>query len=507
MRSLVAMIVAGLVLLWQPPVRAAGNVVIGVADTLTGFDVHTISDTLSQSAARMMLQGLFGFDSDLKPVPVLAESYEANSEATEFTFYLRKGVRFHDGTPFNAEAVRINFERLVNPENRLSRASLLSMARSFTVVDEFTLRISLKTPFAALINTLAHPGTMIHSPAALARHGRDVMRHPVGTGPFRFAEWQADRLKVVRNEHYWKPGLPKVDSITLRSVPENGSRLAMLLAGEAHAIAPLPPEQVSVAEANPAIDVVRRPSIVTWYMAMNTRKAPFNDVRVRQALNLAVDKQAYRQVVWNGFAAPLTAPVPPGLPMHAEQQPWPYDPERARALLGQAGYPNGFSVELMGAGNTLARRAMQFLQQQLAAVGVQVRITPLDAGMIAERIWRVADPAAATIELFYAGWSASTGDPDWQLRPLFFGPSAPPALNNVAYYSNPAVDAAIMAGLSTIDPQRRAEAYRVAQEIIWTEAPWVFLGVETLLAGKAKSVAGLHYLPDRSLSLDEVELK
>lgn len=488
------------------PAWAAKDLVVGVPDNLTGLDPHNANDTLSQSASRLILQGLFGFDKDMKLVPVLAESYKANANATEFTIHLRKNVKFHDGTPLNAQAVKINFERLANPENRLSRASLVNMVSEFTVVDDSTIKLMLKEPFGAMINNLAHASTAIHSPAALEKYGKEVMRHPVGTGPYKFVSWQADTLKVEKNENYWKQGLPKVDTVTLRSVPENGSRLAMLQAGEAQFIYPLPPEVASVAEKNPKLDVIAKPSIVTWYASMNNMKKPFNDLRVRQALNYAVDKQAYAKVVYNGYAEPMDSVVPPGLPFYAKQGEWPYDVAKAKELLKEAGYPDGFETEIFGTNNTTVTRAMQFLQQQLAQVNVKLKVTPLEAGTLAQRIFSVPKPEDATVQLHYIGVSASTGDPDWQLRPLLFTESFPPKLLNAAYFSNPEVDSAIKAGLATVDQEKRAEAYKKAQEIAWKQAPWIYLGVERLLAAKSKSLSGVYYLPDRGLLVEEAEL-
>jgi glutathione transport system substrate-binding protein len=498
---------AGSLALSMAAPAVAKDLVVGVPDNLTGLDPHNVNDTLSQSASKLIFQGLFGFDGDMKLIPVLAESYESNKTATEFTIRLRRGVKFHDGTPFNAQAAKINFERLVNPENRLSRASLLNMVEKFEAVDEATLRLTLKEPFGALINNLAHAGTLIHSPAAIEQYGKDVMRHPVGTGPFKFVSWQADTLKVTRNESYWRPDLPRVDTITLRSVPENGSRLAMLQAGEAQFIYPLPPEMVTVAERNPKLDLITKPSIVTFYVAMNNLRKPFTDVRVRQALNYAVDKRAFAKVVYNGFTDPLDSVVPPGLPFYAKQSEWPFDVAKAKELLKEAGYPDGFETEIAGANNTTATRAMQFMQQQLAQVGVKVKVTPLEAGTLTQKIWSVSKPEDATVQLYYGGWSASTGDPDWQLRPLLFGESFPPKLFNVAYYANPEVDATIRASIATADVEKRADAYKRAQELIWKDAPWIYLGVERLLAAKAKTLTGVHYLPDRGLLLEEVELR
>lgn len=488
------------------PALAAKDLVVGVPDNLTGLDPQNANDSLSHSAAKMMLQGLFGFDKDMKLYPLLAESYEANAEATEFTIRLRKGIAFHDGTPFNAQAVKANLERLANPENRLSRASLVTMVKEFTAVDDYTLKLTLKEPFGAMINNLAHPGTLLHSPAALEKYGKEVLRHPVGTGPFKFVSWQADTLKVTKNENYWKKGLPKIDTVTFRSVPENGSRLAMLQAGEAQFIYPLPPEMASIAEKNPKLEIITGPSIVGWYVAMNNLKKPFSDVKVRQALNYAVDKKAYAKIVFNGFMDPMDSVVVPGLPFYEKQKEWPFDIAKAKELLKEAGYPDGFETEIMGGSNTTAIRAMQFLQQQLAQVNVKLKVTSLESGVLNQRIWSVSKPEDATVQLYYGGWSSSTGDTDWQLRPLLYGESFPPKLFNVAYYNNPKVNEAIKAGLNTADRAKRAAVYKTAQELAWPEAPWIYLGVERLLAAKSKALSGAYYQPDRGLLLDEAEL-
>lgn len=486
-----------------PATASARTLVVGVQDNLTGLDPTNINDTLSQTSLRTVYQGLFGFDRDMKLVPLLAERFEASDDATEYTFHLRRGVKFHDGTDFDAEAVKVNIERLANPENRLSRRSLVSMVDRVEVVDPATVKVVLKEPFGAFPNNLAHPGAMMISPAAIAKHGKDIGRNPVGTGAFKFKRWAADTFEVVRNEDYWKPDLPKVDGVTIRSVPENGSRVAMLQAGEAQFITPLPPEMVTVAERNADLEVVKRPSIVGWYVAMNTLKKPFDDVRVRRALNYAVNKQAYCKVVENGFCDPLDSPLPSLLRFHQAQEPYAFDLAKAKALLAEAGYPNGFETEMFGKNNTTAMRAMQFLQQQFAQVGVKVAVTPLEAGVEAQRIWSVAKPEDATVKMQFAGWSSSTGDADWALRPLLASTSFPPAMFNVAYYRNEAVDKAIQSAIGTADADKRAGFYAEAQKLIWQDAPWVFLGTNQLLTAQSKNLNGVYMLPDRGFSLEE----
>lgn len=208
-------------MLLAPGAVLARDLTVAIQNNLTGLDPTNVNDTLSQTSLRLVYQGLFGFDKDMKLIPLLAESYESNKEATEFTIKLRGGVTFHDGTPFNADAVKINIDRLRNPDNNLSRRSLVSMVNEVQVVDDLTVKLLLDAPFGAMIASLAHPGAMMISPAALEKHGSEIGRNPVGTGAFTFTRWSADTLEVARNDNYWKEPA-KVDNIIIRSVPDPG---------------------------------------------------------------------------------------------------------------------------------------------------------------------------------------------------------------------------------------------------------------------------------------------
>jgi glutathione transport system substrate-binding protein len=318
--------------------------------------------------------------------------------------------------------------------------------------------------------------------------------------------WNADTLKVARNNKYWKPGLPGVASVTFRSVPENGSRIAMLLAGEAHFIYPMPPEMVKVVQNHPNIELVRQPSIVARYVSMNVMKKPFNDLRVRQALNHAIDKQAFIRIVYNGYAELLDSPIPAGLGFYAKQPPYPYDPDHAKKLLAETGYPNGFETEIWGPNNSLSTRGMEFLQQQLAAIGVKLTITPMEVPALYSRIYGAQKPEDSQMQMNMGGWSSSTGDADWGLRPLLASSAYPPKLYNNGYYSNPDVDRDIQAALTTADPEKRRTAYEDAQARIWKDAPWIFLVVESVLFAQSKKLTGFYQIPDRELLAETATL-
>lgn len=480
----------------------SGSLTVGVNANLMTLDPADANDTLSQSAARLMLEGLLGFNKDMKVVPLLAETWQANEAATEFTFHLRKGIQFQDGTPFDAQAVKMNFERIANPANRLKRQGLLSMLDHVEVVDPHTAKAVLKIPFGAFIPTVAHPALQLLSPAAIQKYGKQIGRNPVGTGPFRFVNWTPDTLNVERNPHYWQQGLPHLDKVTVRSNPEDGARIAMLEAGEAQFIYPVPPPMIAMVRNNRKLALFDRPSIYVSYVAMNVRKKPFNDPRVRRALNHAVDKETFIRVVYNGAAQPLDSAEPPKITFYAKQTPYAYDPKKAKQLLAEAGHPDGFETTMWAANDTLTISAMQFLQQQLSAVGVKLHVEPLEAGVLASRIWTVRKPEESHLQMYYGHWSSSTGDADWALRPLFATRSFPPHLYNVGYYSNPHVDKDLQGGLRTADPAKRAKFYANAQEQIWKDAPWIFLSVGNLLAGQDKSLQDAYLLPDSGMLID-----
>ncbi|HEX9302093.1 MAG TPA: glutathione ABC transporter substrate-binding protein GsiB, partial [Casimicrobiaceae bacterium] len=356
------------------PALAAKDVVLAVASTFTTTDPYDANDTLSQAMAKSFYEGLFGFDKDMKLIPVLAESHTVSPDGLVYTVKLRKGIKFHDGTDFKADAVKTNFDRVTNPDNKLKRYGLYSNIAKTDVVDDYTARITLKTPFSAFINNLAHPSGVIISPAALKQYGsKDIAFHPVGTGPFKFVEWKAtDYLKVAKFDGYWKPGYPKVDTITWKPVVDNNTRAAVMQTGEAHFTYPVPYEMAEVLKAKPDLELVTAPSIIVRYLSMNTQQKPFDNPKVRQAINYAINKDAVAKVAFGGYATPADAIVPEGVEYSVKVGVWPYDLAKAKQLLTEAGYPNGFETELWSAYNhSIAQKVTQVLQQQLQQIGIR----------------------------------------------------------------------------------------------------------------------------------------
>ncbi|BES84436.1 glutathione ABC transporter substrate-binding protein GsiB [Pectobacterium araliae] len=489
------------------PVWAAKDAVIAVGSTFTSLDPYDANDSLSQTVAKSFYQGLFGFDKEMKLVNVLADSYDVSPDGLTYTVKLHPGVKFHDGSAFNAAAVKVNLDRASNPDNRLKRYNLFKMIDKTEAVDDLTVKITLKTPFSAFVNNLAHPAAVMISPAALNQYGKEIGFHPVGTGPYRFVAWnQTDFVKVEKFSGYWKAGLPKLDSITWRPVVDNNTRAALLQTGEAQFAYPIPFEQAKVLEKNDKLALVASPSILHRYISMNVTQKPFDNPKVRQALNYAINKEALIKVAFSGYATPAEGPLPNSIDYSVKYHPWPYDPAKARELLKEAGYPDGFTTTLWSSHNhSTAQKVLQFTQQQLAQVGVKVQVTAMDAGQRAAEV-EGKGVKETGVRLFYTGWSASTGEADWALSPLFASASWPPAQFNTAFYSNPQVDADLANALKTTDRAEKQKLYKDAQDKIWADAPWIFLATERLVSANSKRLTGFYVMPDTLFSFDDADL-
>ncbi|MDR1709018.1 MAG: glutathione ABC transporter substrate-binding protein GsiB [Candidatus Accumulibacter sp.] len=491
------------------PAFAAKDVVLAVASTFTTLDPYDANDTLSMAVAKSFYQGLFGFDKDMKLINVLAESYEPSADGLTYTIKLKSGIKFHDGTDFNAAAVKANFDRVTNPDNKLKRYGLFNRIAKTEAIDAATVKFTLKEPFSPFINVLAHPSGVIISPAAMQKYGKDIAFNPVGTGPFTFVEWkQTDYLKVKKFDGFWQKGLPKVDTLTWKPVIDNNTRATVMQTGEAHFAYPLPFEQAEKLKQSDKVDVVAGSSIVQRWLAMNTLQKPFNDPKVRQAVNYAINKEAVAKVAFAGYAVPAEGPVPPGVEYAQRFGVWPYDPAKAKQLLAEAGYPNGFETTLWSAYNhSTAQKVIEVAQQQLAQVGIKAQIQALEAGQRVERVESWKDPQTAPVRMYYIGWSSSTGEADWALRPLLASEAWPPGLLNTAYYKNELVDANIAKALNTTDKAEKEKLYKAAQEQIWKDAPWVFLVTEKMLYARAKNVSGIYVMPDASYEYSEIDIK
>lgn len=490
------------------------DIVAAVNVDFTTLDPLDTSDTLSGDIQRMLMDGLFGFDREMNVIPMLAESYEANEEATEYTFTLRQGITFSDGTPWNAEAAKANFDRWGDKSLGLKRTTLLcNILDSTEIVDEYTIKVTLTQSFGAFINTLAHPACVCMSPVQIAAGSEVCASDPVGTGQYTFVEWIAgDHLTVQLNPDWWGydadicggEALVEADagfkSVTFRPVTESATRVAMIQSGDAQLIWPVPSESIDSLREDTSVYLGAETGDVVRYLMMNNQKEPFNDVRVRQAINYAIDKNAYIAVVKDGNATVAQSVIGQNVQYFKANEPYEYDIEKAKELLAEAGYPDGFTTSIMYANTTANQKQCEFLKQQLEQVGIEVELNGMESAILNQKIQDVDVPGSeAEVEMYVIGWSTSTGDADWGIRPLLATESEPPMSYNICYYENEEVDNLLYEALGTSDSDKRAEAYEKAQDIIWEESPLVCLAYDYNTWANSKNIVNVGNTPDGGL--------
>ncbi|MGL6115893.1 glutathione ABC transporter substrate-binding protein [Cetobacterium sp. SF1] len=478
------------------------DITVAVNANFISLDPHNLSDTLSGTAVSTMYEGLLSYNKDMTLKPVLAESYDISKDGLTYTFKLKKGIKFQDGTPLNAEAVKFNFDRVMDEKNNLRRRRNFVAVDKVEAVGENEVKIILKEPFAPMLNRIA--SLKIISPSALKKYGaQGIITNPVGTGPYSYVEWvQGDKLIVQRNDNYWGEK-PSVDKVIFKPVMENGARIAMLQTGEADFIYPMPTEQVKRVQGNKDIEVVKGFSTITRYVTLNTNKDIFSNKKVRQAINYAINKKAYGGVVRSGYLVPLTSPVSSALEYHVDLKPYDYNIKKAKELMKEAGYENGFKATIWGSNNTEDMKGMQFIHQQLGQIGIDVEVMPMEEGTLSNSIYSVQKPEDATINMWYVNWSSF--DIDGAMKNLFHSKFAPPVSANTAYYNNPKVDKLLEEGAKEVDTEKRAQMYKELQEIVWDDAPWIFLGSDELLSAKRTTTKNVYVMPDGSINFTQAD--
>ncbi len=429
---------------------------------------------------------------DLEVAPLLAESWEFSEDARTLTLYLRKGVFFHDGTPFNAEAVKVNLERF---RNAIYKFLLYPRVQTIEVVDEYTVRFNMDMPFAPILAHLTHNFVAMVSPKQIAEVGDKEIMEPVGTGPFKFDKWvRGEYVRIVRNDQYWGQK-PYLDAVKFLVVPSDATRLVLLETGQVHAIMRVPPLDAPRIAAIPGLEVVKIPSVRTIYIGFHHQKAPWTDVRVRQALNYAVDKEAIVKEVLGGVGGVSTAPIMPLIFGYSEQEVYTYDPEKARQLLAEAGYPKGLKVKLYHpTGRYMMDAAIaEAVQAYLGEVGIEAELITMEWAAYLAFLRRPVEEA--DFDLYLLGWGCVTLDADYGLFALFHSGEWPPKGNNFSFYSNPEVDRLLEAGRVETDPEARKAIYAEAIKTLWEDAAWLFLHYEEQLNAQRTVAKGLIHHP------------
>ncbi|GHV26465.1 glutathione ABC transporter substrate-binding protein GsiB [Clostridia bacterium] len=478
------------------------DIVIAFNNDIQALDPHNASDTLALTVSNAQYEGLLQFNDEQQLIPQLATDWVIGDDNLTYTFHLRQGVKFHDGSDFNAAAFVANYERVqANPNLRQYRRT--NTWDSVTTPDEYTVVIKLKAPHSSFLNQFTQ--FKVISPAAIESLGTEgLAKNSCGTGAFQLSErLEGDHTTLVPFAGYWA-AVPAIDSLTFLAVPEDGSRVAMLRTGEADYIYPMPPIQAAVVDGLDDIVVKTGTSNIMRYVTLNTNVPQLSDKLVRQALNYAIDKQAYIKTVFNGFASEVLSCYPSSVSYYAPQTPYDIDLEKAKALLAEAGYPDGFEITMWGDNTTVEELGMQFVQQQLAQIGVKLDVQAMDPNIQSDL--RNVPEEDATINTWYVNWSSSSFDADGSMRAILYGDQIPPTSANTAYWRNDEFDSLLDEARLTSDPAQLTDLYAKIQSIVWDEAPWLFLGSDQVISGQKTYVDGISLRPDGSVDVKNIQV-
>lgn len=424
----------------------------------------------------------------------LATSWTQN-DPTTWTFDLVTNATFHNGEKFTSQDVKYSFERILDPATVSAYAGLYDQIDSIDAVDPATVVFHLKAPFGPFLTNLATNGQIVNKKAI---ESGDPARSPVGTGPFKFVEWvQGDHITMEKNPSYFKAGLPHLDSVTFKFLLVDQSRIDALSAGEIDWADAVPLQQVKTLKNDPRFTFVTSAVAgIPDFLAMNTAAAPFDDVRVRQAIALAIDRSDIRDVAYLGTGELGLEEVPTGSTWYNDQGIFgtTSDITRAKQLLADAGYPNGLTVEYLGLSQyPELLKTGQVVREQLKAIGVDMTIKAVDVS-----VWY--DSFVAGDYQITSAYQERTIDPDnfYSLVIKSGGPI------NTTFYSDPAVDALIQKAATSTDDKERADLYVQIRTLVTEAAPLVFTHYETLNYLMSKNVTGSAITPTLSLHMENV---
>lgn len=428
--------------------------------------------------------------------PELATNWDVQGGGKRIVFHLRKGVKFHDGTEFDADAVKWNMEqRLDEAVGSGQRKQLAPVIDSLEVIDKYTIAFNLKKPFPALLGMLGQRAGFMVSPTAAQKWGADFGSHPVGTGAFVFKEWvRGSHITLERNANYWDAGLPYLDKIVFHDISGAVVGIQRLVTGELDYVGQLAPNDIRQIENNNDINL-KPITVGRWYsLQWHWNKPPFNNSALRRAIAHAIDRKRIVEITMAGKAQIADGPTPPGLWWYdASIKSYEYDPARAKELLTEAGYKPGTEIVLSTPQVSVFQQINQLVQEQLTAVGMTVKLDPVASSEWYSRVVERATNFTPT------RWTQRP-DPDGLLYILFHSKG----FANTTDYNNPKLDALLDEARGTNDIDKRKKLYSKAQKILIEDLPNVPLFFSVEYGALRNDVRGFAWIPDQIPRFREV---
>ena len=474
-------------------VDTEGYLEVAIAGEPDQLDPHSTSAYFSFQILENVYDTLVEPDADLEMQPALAESWEVSEDQLSWTFHLREGVTFHDGSAFTAEDVVYSYDRII--DEQLANAYRLAAVEDVVAVDEHTVRIDVSQPTPALLAAIGGYKGMAIVERGNVESG-DVQLDPVGTGPFEVVGNAASTAVTLRaNEDYWGGG-PHVPGVVYRFISEGTTALADLTAGEVHWTDSIPPQRVESLRRNPDVEVASVPSTDYWYLTMNQARPPFDSRDARRAVAQALDREALAQVTWYGSATVNQTAVPETSVWYHEYAPFEQDLDRARELAESSGLA-GRTVGLMVTNEYPETvTAAQVVAANLDEIGVATEIRTLDFAT-----W-LDEQARGNFDMLLLGWLGNVDVNDY-----YYNQHHSEGSNNAQGYSSPEVDRLLDAGRTETDPEARKELYDRAAERIVDDASYVYLYNPDVVQAWAPELEGYEPRPDRAVRFKDVRLE
>ena len=482
-------------------VEEGGTLKVLVGADATSLDPHFITNVPTANFHyQKIYETLIAFDEEMEIIPKLAKDWKQVDDLT-WEFYLQEGVSFHDGEAFNAEAVKVTFDRLLDPATSSPQRDKVSMINEVKAIDEYTVQLILDEPYAPILTILASQEASIMSPKSVLENPESLIDTPVGTGPFVFGSWESgNAITIVKNENYW--GEPvKVDEVVFQVIPEDSTRIAMLETGEAHISDQVPSTELDRISNSENLNLMRTEGLAVEYIGFNMQKAPLDNKDLRLAISHAIEREAIITGIYNDVGTLANSTMSPNVFGYSSKiEPYPYDINKAKAHFEKSGVDPKTEISIVTSDRKERIDMAEVIESQLKGIGMNAKIQVLEYGAYIDTVNN------GEHDIFIGGWGNATGDGDYNQYNLFHTDSFG-APGNHFYYSKPEVDQLIEQGRVEVDADKRLDIYEKVQLIEMEDAAYVPIRNYEHLALYNNDVQGFWLSPVNYLMLNETTVK